>query len=157
MSEQQQPARQFLVQRIYTKDISFESPATPQIFQENWKPEIKINLNTEHKSFSEGLMELVLTVSVDAKHDAKTVFLVEVKHAGLFTVTGFNEEEQESLMGIAGPNILFPYAREVVTDLVTRGGFPQLVLQPVNFEAMFARTRQEKSDRAAAGQGEALN
>jgi len=156
VSEQQQPARQFLVQRIYTKDISFESPATPQIFQENWKPEIKINLNTEHKSVGEELTELVLTVSVDAKHDAKTVFLVEVKHAGLFTVSGFTAEEQESLMGIAGPNILFPYAREVVTDLVTRGGFPQLVLQPVNFEAMFARSRQEKSAKTA-GQGEALN
>jgi len=155
---EQQPARQFLVQRIYTKDISFESPATPQIFQENWKPEIKINLSTAHKTFGDGVTELVLDVNVDAKHDGKTVFLVEVKHAGLFTVTGFSEEEQESLMGIAGPNILFPYAREVVTDLVTRGGFPQLVLQPVNFEAMFARTQQQKAAKeTAADQGETLN
>ena len=123
----QQAQRQFLVQRIYTKDISFEAPTTPQIFQENWSPEINVGLGSEVKQLGNGNTELVLSVNVEAKHDGKTVFLVEVKQAGLFLVQGFNDEETQALMGIAAPNVLFPYAREVVSDLVTRGSFPQFI------------------------------
>ena len=149
MSEEQQAQRQFLVQRIYTKDISFEAPNTPQLFQENWSPEINVGLGSEVTKVNEELLELVLKVSVEAKHEDKTVFLVEVQQAGLFAIQGFNEQEADALMGVAAPNVLFPYAREVVSDLVTRGSFPQFVLQPVNFEAIYAQQRQAKAAQAA--------
>jgi preprotein translocase subunit SecB len=149
VSEEQQVQRQFLVQRIYTKDISFEAPNTPQLFQENWSPEIKVGLGSEVNKVNEELLELVLKVSVEAKHEDKTVFLVEIQQAGLFAIQGFNEQEADALMGVAAPNVLFPYAREVVSDLVTRGSFPQFVLQPVNFEAIYAQQRQAKAAQAA--------
>ena len=149
MSEEQQVQRQFLVQRIYTKDISFEAPNTPQLFQENWSPEINVGLGSEVNKVNEELLELVLKVSVEAKHEDKTVFLVEIQQAGLFAIQGFNEQEADALMGVAAPNVLFPYAREVVSDLVTRGSFPQFVLQPVNFEAIYAQQRQAKAAQAA--------
>lgn len=149
MSEEQQVQRQFLVQRIYTKDISFEAPNTPQLFQENWSPEIKVGLGSEVNKVNEELLELVLKVSVEAKHEDKTVFLVEIQQAGLFAIQGFSEQEADALMGVAAPNVLFPYAREVVSDLVTRGSFPQFVLQPVNFEAIYAQQRQAKATQAA--------
>lgn len=149
MSEQPQAQRQFLVQRIYTKDISFEAPNTPHIFQENWSPEISVGLGNETNDIGNGQIELVMRVTVEAKHDGKSVFLVELKQAGVFLVQGFSAEETDALMGIAAPNMLFPYAREVVSDLVTRGSFPQFVLQPVNFEALYAQQRQAKSQQAA--------
>jgi preprotein translocase subunit SecB len=149
VSEEQQVQRQFLVQRIYTKDISFEAPNTPQLFQENWSPEINVGLGSEVNKVNEELLELVLKVSVEAKHEDKTVFLVEIQQAGLFAIQGFNEQEADALMGVAAPNVLFPYAREVVSDLVTRGSFPQFVLQPVNFEAIYAQQRQAKAAQAA--------
>ena len=149
MSDEQQPQRQFLVQRIYTKDISFEAPNTPQLFQENWNPEINVGLGSEVKKIGGEQVELVLKVSVEAKHEDKTVFLVEVQQAGLFQVQGFNEDEADAVMGVAAPNVLFPYARELVSDLVTRGSFPQFVLQPVNFEAIYAQQRQAKAAKAA--------
>ena len=151
MSDEQQPQRQFLVQRIYTKDISFEAPNTPQLFQENWNPEINVGLGSEVKKIGDEQVELVLKVSVEAKHEDKTVFLVEVQQAGLFQVQGFNEDEADAVMGVAAPNVLFPYARELVSDLVTRGSFPQFVLQPVNFEAIYAQQRQAKAAKAAEG------
>ncbi|WP_078117770.1 protein-export chaperone SecB [Thiosocius teredinicola] len=145
MSDEQQAQRQFLVQRIYTKDISFEAPHSPAIFQENWTPEISVGLNSKVNEIAPGSLELVLKVTVEAKHQDKTVFLVEVAQAGLFLVQGFAAEELDALMGIAAPNVLFPYARELVSDLVTRGTFPQFVLQPVNFEAMYAQKRQAQA------------
>ena len=147
MSEQQPPQRQFLVQRIYTKDISFEAPNSPTIFQENWSPEINVGLGHEVHDLGKGNVELVLRVNVEAKHNDNTVFLVEVQQGGLFMIQGFNEEEKEALLGIAAPNVLFPYARELVSDLVTRGSFPQFVLQPVNFEALYAQQRQAKAQK----------
>lgn len=150
MSEQAQ--RQFLIQRIYIKDVSFEAPNTPQIFQENWSPEINVGLGTEVSDIGNGNIELVISVNVEAKHEGKTVFLVEVKQGGLFLVQGFSAEETDALMATAAPNALFPYAREVVSDLVTRGSFPQFVLQPVNFEALYAQQRQAKAKAAAQAQ-----
>lgn len=152
MAEEHTDQRQFLVQRIYTKDISFESPNAPHLFQENWQPAINIGLNTEVKQVGEDLFELVLQVTVEAKHEDKTAFLAEVHQGGLFLVKGFAEEEMAPVMGIAAPNVLFPYAREAVTDLVTRGSFPQFVLQPVNFEALFAQQQQAQQ---AEGGGDA--
>lgn len=131
--------RQFAIQRIYTKDISFESPNTPQVFMGEWKPEIQVNLQTEIKDLGNDSVEVVLTVNVEAKHGDTTTFLAEVHQAGIFLAKGFKQEELSPLLGIGAPTALFPYAREVVSDLVTRGSFPQFVLQPVNFEAMYAQ------------------
>ena len=151
MSEEKQAQRQFMVQRIYTKDVSFEAPNTPKMFQENWSPQINVGLGTEVTKIDAENIELVLKVSVEAKHDEKTVFLVEVKQAALFLVQGFGEEETDALMGVAAPNVVFPYAREVVSDLVTRGSFPQFILQPVNFEAIYTQQRQAKAAQAESG------
>ena len=151
MSEEQQAQRQFMVQRIYTKDISFEAPNTPQIFQENWNPEINVGLGSEITKIGDEHVELALKVTVEAKHEDKTVFLVEVQQGGLFMLQGFSDEEADALMGVAAPNVLFPYAREVVSDLVTRGSFPQFVLQPVNFEAIYTQQRQAQAAQADGG------
>jgi len=139
MSEQAAQERQFAIQRIYTKDLSFESPNAPAVFMGEWKPEINVGLQTEINHLGNDSIEVVLTVNVEAKHGDNTAFLVEVQQAGIFLAKGFSEQELSPLLGIGAPNALFPYAREVVSDLVTRGSFPQFMLQPVNFEAMFAQ------------------
>jgi preprotein translocase subunit SecB len=158
VSDEQPVKRQFLVQRIYIKDISFEAPNSPAVFTENWQPEINIGLGSEIQKMSDDVFELVLRVNVEAKHDDKTVFLVEVQQGGLFTIQGFSAEETDAVLGVAAPNVLFPYAREAVSDLISRGSFPQFVLQPVNFEAMYAQQRQARAQQAAAGgDGEATH
>ncbi len=149
MSDEQPTQRQFLVQRIYTKDISFEAPNSPAIFQDNWTPEIKVGLSSETRRPGNDNLEVTLKVSVEAKHEDKTVFLVEVQQGGLFLAQGFSEQEIEAVIGVAAPNVLFPYVREAISDLVTRGSFPQFVLQPVNFEALYAQQRQAKVAEAA--------
>lgn len=147
MSDEQQVDRQFAIQRIYTKDISFESPNAPQVFISEWEPKINVDLSTEIQALSQDTIQVVLTVNVVAKHEDKTAFLVEVQQAGIFLAKGFSEEELGPLMGIGAPNALYPYAREVVSDLITRGSFPQFTLQPVNFEQMYAQqmASQKKS------------
>ena len=150
MTEQQEAQRQFLVQRIYIKDVSFEAPNSPGLFREEWKPEINVGLGSEVNDLGNGNVELVLRVNVEAKHEDKTVFMVEVQQGGLFLVTGFEGEDMDKLMNIAAPNVLFPYAREAVSDMVTRGSFPQFVLQPVNFEALYAQQRQAKAAQASS-------
>jgi preprotein translocase subunit SecB len=147
MSDEQQADRQFAIQRIYTKDISFESPNAPQVFISEWEPKINVDLSTEIQALSEDTIQVILTVNVVAKYEDKTAFLVEVQQAGIFLAKGFSEEELGPLMGIGAPNALYPYAREVVSDLITRGSFPQFTLQPVNFEQMYAQqmASQKKS------------
>jgi len=148
MSDEQQADRQFAIQRIYTKDISFESPNAPQVFISEWEPKINVDLSTEIQALSEDTIQMVLTVNVVAKHEEKTAFLVEVQQAGIFLAKGFSEEELGPLMGIGAPNALYPYAREVVSDLITRGSFPQFTLQPVNFEQMYAQQMASKNESA---------
>jgi preprotein translocase subunit SecB len=148
MSDEQQTDRQFAIQRIYTKDISFESPNAPQVFISEWEPKINVDLSTEIQALSEDTIQVVLTVNVVAKHEDKTAFLVEVQHAGIFLAKGCSEEELGPLMGIGAPNALYPYAREVVSDLITRGSFPQFTLQPVNFEQMYAQQMASKKEPA---------
>jgi preprotein translocase subunit SecB len=148
MSDEQKADRQFAIQRIYTKDISFESPNAPQVFISEWEPKINVDLSTEIQALSEDTIQVVLTVNVVAKHEDKTAFLVEVQQAGIFLAKGFSEEELGPLMGIGAPNALYPYAREVVSDLITRGSFPQFTLQPVNFEQMYAQQMASKKESA---------
>jgi len=148
MSDEQKADRQFAIQRIYTKDISFESPNAPQVFISEWEPKINVDLSSEIQALSKDTIQVVLTVNVVAKHEDKTAFLVEVQQAGIFLAKGFSEEELGPLMGIGAPNALYPYAREVVSDLITRGSFPQFTLQPVNFEQMYAQQMASKKESA---------
>ena len=147
----QAPEQHFVLQKIYVKDLSFETPASPQVFTREWRPDINVELHTSGAPVGEGVHEVVLRLTVTAKLEDSTAFLVEVNQAGIFTVTGFGAEETARLLGSYCPSILFPYAREVVSDLVTRGGFPQLLLAPVNFEALYeehlARQRREASSQ----------
>jgi preprotein translocase subunit SecB len=136
---EQQNEKQFVVHRIYTKDVSYESPNSPDIFRQEWKPNHELNLNTKVNKLAADAFEVVLSVTVTTKLADKTALIAEVHLAGLFGVRGFPEPELSPLLGAYCPNLLFPYAREVVSDLVTKGSFPQLVLQPVNFDALFAQ------------------
>ncbi len=140
--------RQFSIQRIYTKDISFETPNTPEIFMQEWKPQVNVNLNNAVKDLGEGNLEVALTVTVTAKVEDKTAFLVEVTQAGIFLARGIPEEEMGPLLGVYCPNVLFPYVRETVSDLITRGSFPQFLLAPVNFEALYAQQMQQQQQSA---------
>ena len=142
------PERQFALQRIYTKDVSFESPNAPDIFRQDWKPETSLNLNNEVKRLAEDVFEVVLTITVTTKVGDKTAFLVEVKQAGIVGIRGFTEQETEQMLGAYCPNLLFPYAREVVSDLVAKGSFPQLLLTPVNFDALYAQHQQQAKQAA---------
>ncbi len=157
MAEENQAAEgqapKFIIQKIYTKDVSFESPNSPEIFREEWKPKLDLQLGNEYKRIDDDNHEIILSVTVTAKVGEKTAFLVEVKQAGIFTLTGYSNEEMGPLVGSYCPNTLFPFVREVVSDVVTKGGFPQLVLSPVNFDAMYAH-QLEQAKAAAAQQAQ---
>ncbi|CRI64903.1 Protein-export protein secB [Thiocapsa sp. KS1] len=143
-----QSERQFSVQRVYVKDASFESPNAPDVFRGEWKPTHELNVSTKVNRIQDDLYEVVLSVTVSAQLGDKTAFIVEVQQAGIFGISGFAEQEMGAMVGAYCPNLLFPYAREVVSDLVSKGSFPQLVLQHVNFDALFAQHQQEAMQRA---------
>jgi len=145
MSDQQASQQQFAVQKIFLKDVSFESPNTPAIFQETqWQPEINVQLNTEGKTIADDIHEVTLTVTVTAKQEDKTAFLCEVKQAGVFQMSGFEQEQLGGMLGAYCPEMLFPFAREAISDMVAKGGFPQLLLQPVNFNALYMQHQQQQ-------------
>ncbi len=151
MTEENQQAAepQFAIQKIYLKDVSLESPNAPSVFTDGeWKPDINVQLNSSHQAIGEDLYEVVLTLTITAKQNGKTAFLVEVKQAGLFTLTGFPKENLEGMLGAYCPESLFPFAREAVADFVNKGGFPPLILNPVNFNALY--TQQVQQQQAAA-------
>ncbi len=145
-AQQQQP--QFMIQKIYTKDISFETPNSPEIFREEWKPELDLQMTNEYKQLDDNTHDITLVATVTAKIEDKTAFLIEVKQAGIFTLAGYSQEEMGPLVGSVCPNILFPYIREVISDIVLKGGFPQLVLAPVNFDGLY-RNQLEQAKQAA--------
>jgi preprotein translocase subunit SecB len=140
MTEQQQP--QFGIQRIFTKDVSFESPNAPEIFRKEWKPQVKLDLNTATRALDSEAFEVVLTLTVSAKIEDQTAFLCEVQQGGIFTVSGFPEETRDQMLGAYCPNILFPYAREAIDNAVVKGSFPALMLAPVNFDALYMQNKQ---------------
>jgi preprotein translocase subunit SecB len=141
-------APHFEIQRIYVKDVSFESPNTPQTFVEEWKPEVALNLETKSNRIQDNMHEVVLSITATVSTGKKTAFLIEVHQAGVFIVSGFPNDQLHQMLGSFCPNILFPYAREVVSDMVVRGGFPQLILAPVNFDALY---EQHLSQQGGAG------
>jgi len=149
MSEEQNQ-QQFAIQKIYLKDVSFESPNAPQVFSDGqWKPDVNVQINTEVKKLNDELNEVTLTVTVTAKQEQSTAFLVEVKQAGIFQLAGFEQEQLGGMLGAYCPEVLFPYAREAISDLVTKGGFPQMLLSPVNFNALYMQHQQQQAGQAA--------
>lgn len=135
--------KQFAIQKIYTKDISFETPNAPKIFTQKWEPSVDFNLGTNVEQLENATYEVALTITVTVKLAETTAYLVEVIQAGIFTIDGFSENEIGPMLGSFCPNILFPYSREVVSDLVNKGGFPQLILAPVNFDALYLQHLQQ--------------
>lgn len=153
----EQPQQQFAVQKIYCKDISFETPNSPQLFTEKWEPELKLDLHTGINPLAENIFEVVLTVTATSKVGDKTAFLVEVQQAGIFNISGFEKTQIDSMLGSYCPNILFPYIREVISDLVNKGGFPQLILQPVNFDAIYAQHLEQRRQQAEEDSKDAVH
>lgn len=146
---QQAQAPQFNIQRIYTKDISFESPNAPAIFQKEWKPEVKLDIDTTTNKLAENAFEVVLSVTVTAMLGEETAFLCETQQAGIFAVPAeMPDQAKAHLLGSYCPNMLFPYARETISNLVNRGTFPPLNLAPVNFDAIFAAYMQKRAQQA---------
>ncbi len=152
MTDQNSSEQQFAIQKIYLKDVSFESPNSPQVFNESeWKPEINVQINTGNSSLNAELYEVVLNITVTATQDNKTAFLAEIKQAGLFAMSGFSEENIGGMLGAYCPEALFPFAREALAELIAKGGFPQLLLAPVNFNALYAQHLQQQAAPAAQG------
>lgn len=134
-NSQAQP--QFAIQKIYVKDISFETPNSPEVFNKEWKPQINVEIDTKGREIADDVHEIVLGVTVTAKFEDTVAFLVEVQQAGIFVIKNFQDAEKGMMIGSYCPSLLFPYVREVVSDIVTKGGFPQFLLQPVNFDALY--------------------
>ena len=141
--EKKAQEKQFSIQKIYTKDISFESPAAPKVFTEKWEPAVDFNLGTNATPLEDSMFDVALTVTVTVKTGDTTAYLVEATQAGIFSLAGFSDEEMGPMVGSFCPNILFPYVREVISDLVAKGGFPQLLLAPVNFDALYSQHVQQ--------------
>lgn len=148
---QQGDEQQFHVQKVYLKDASFETPNSPGIFTNEWNPSINVELNTRGERVGDDVMEVVVTVTVTAKIEETTAYLCEVQQAGIFTVSGIEGENLNALLGSYCPQILFPYAREAVSDLVAKGGFPQMLLAPMNFDALYAQQRAQAEQQQQGG------
>ena len=141
--------QQFAIQKLYIKDVSFESPNSPAMFTKEWQPEVNLDMNTNSQTLSEGVYSVVLSLTATVKNSEQTAFLVEVQQAGIFTINGFADKDMGHMLGSFCPNILFPYAREAISDLVTKGGFPPLLLAPVNFDALYAQhLAQQQADKS---------
>ena len=139
---------QFRLQRIYVKDLSFEAPGAPDIFKSEWKPEVSMELNNKSSKIEENYFEVLLSITLTAKNDGKVAYVLEIQQAGLFMVSGVSQEQLPHLLGSYCPSIIFPYAREAISDVVGKGSFPQMLLAPVNFDALF----EEAVKRNAAEQ-----
>ena len=143
---------EFQIQRIYVKDVSFEAPNTPVVFQKEWNPEVKLDMDTQTQVLGQDVYEVALTLTVTCKLGEETAFLCEVKQAGIFTASNLDAQNLAHCLGAFCPNILFPYARETIASLVSRGSFPQLNLAPVNFDALFAsHIAQLEAEQAPVG------
>ena len=145
MEQDEQPV--FGIEKLYVRDLSVEVPHAPEIFLEREAPQVDIQLHHQSSKVDEGVYQTVLTVTVTAKVKEKTLFLVEAGQAGIFTIRNIPDADMEPILGIACPNILYPYVREVVSDVVTRAGFPPVVLSPVNFEALFQAQKQAQAEQ----------
>lgn len=145
------PEQQFIIERIYVKDISFEAPNSPAVFTNEWEPDTNLNLNTNVTPLGEDHYEVELEVTVTVKDkEGKTSFLVEVKQAGAFMIKGYPQDQLNHLLASYCPSNLFPYARELISSLVSRGSFPEMHLSPINFDALYAQNLEQQAQQAAA-------
>ena len=151
MAEQEQATDKHLaISKIYIKDFSFESPQAPQVFKSGeWKPQTNLNLRSGHTHVEDDIHEVVLTITVEAKDEDQTLFLVELHQAGLFELAGYDGEELAAIVGTFCPNLLFPYAREAIATTIQKGGFPEFVLQPINFDALYMQSKQQAEGETA--------
>ena len=147
--EQPQSAaqKQLVLQKIYIKDLSFESPKAPGIFTTNISPQTQLNIRTGSQEVGPNMTEITLTLTVEAKDNDATLFLIEVAQAGVFMLQGYTADERSMIVGSFCPNTLYPFAREAIADIVGKGGFPQLLLQPINFDALYAQAMSERTAR----------
>jgi preprotein translocase subunit SecB len=139
----------FAIQKLFVKDISFESPNSPMVFTEKWDPKVDINLTSDAGKAPQDLYEVTITVTITVANNEKTSYLIEATQVGIFGIKGFPDAEMGPLLGSYCPSVLFPYLREVVSELVTKGGFPPMLLNPVNFDALYAQSIQQ-NDKAKA-------
>ncbi|MBS0394273.1 MAG: protein-export chaperone SecB [Proteobacteria bacterium] len=137
------PAQDLVLQNIYVKDASFEAPSGPNLQVTEWNPQFNLNMNTTGSTLAENVHEVVLTITLEAKIADKVAYLVEVKQGGLFHIRGYSEDEARRIVGSFCPGVLFPYARQSVSDLILRGGFPPFLLPPVNFDALFQQSLEQ--------------
>jgi len=146
---------QVMLQKIYVKDLSFESPKAPEIFTANISPQTQLNLRYANRDLGQDNIEVSLTVTIEAKQQDTTLFLVEMTQAGVFTIRGYTAEQRATIVGSFCPNTLYPFAREAIADVIQKGGFPQLLLQPINFDALYAQAMQERAAQAGSQQAPA--
>jgi preprotein translocase subunit SecB len=154
MTEQEQKGaeKRITIGKIYAKDVSFESPQSPTVFKKGeWKPQTNLNLRSSTNAVGGNEHEVVLTITVDAKDGDTTLFLVELQQAGIFEIVGYEDEEFSAVVGSFCPNILFPYARETIANVIQKGGFPEFLLQPINFDALYMQSRQQAATAGQAG------
>jgi preprotein translocase subunit SecB len=144
-----QEAASFNVQKIYLKDVSFEAPNAPMVFNEQGQPELNMSLNQKVGKLAEGVFEVVLGVTLTCTIEGKTIYLAEVAQAGIFGLVGFDDATLDAMLGIHCPNVLFPYARQTISDLISSGGFPPFYLQPMNFEAIYAEGLRRRAEQVA--------
>ena len=150
MAEEQAAEKRLAIGKIFLKDFSFESPQAPGVFQQgDWQPKTDLNLRSSHTPLENDQHEVVLTITVEAKADDKTIFLVELQQGGLFEIAGYDGQEMGGIVGSFCPNILFPYARETIASLIQKAGFPEFILQPINFDALYMQAQQQKAEREA--------
>ena len=143
---QTSPEKQLLLQKIYIKDFSFESPRAPAVFASNVSPETRLNIRSTAKELAPDTQEVILSLTVEAKDQENTLFLVEIKQAGLFRIQGYSAKERRMLIGSYCPGALYPFAREAIADIVMRGGFPQFLLQPINFDGLYAQAVKDRGE-----------
>jgi len=139
---------QFTVEKIYLKDVSFEAPNAPQIFNEQGQPQLNMNLNQTVARLADGFYEVVLGVTLTCMMGEKTVYLSEVQQAGIFSLAGFDDRTLDMMLGTYCPNVLFPYARQAISELISQGGFPPFYLQPINFEGLYAEGLRRRAEQA---------
>ncbi|NUS37475.1 MAG: protein-export chaperone SecB [Lysobacter sp.] len=146
----------FTVEKVYIKDVSFEAPGTPQVFNEAGQPQLQMNLNQRVQRLNETAFEVVLGVTLTCTVADKTAYLAEVQQAGVFGLTGFDDQTLDAMLGTHCPNVLYPYARQAVSDLISAGGFPPFLLQPINFDALYAEGLRQRAQQGGLADTEAV-
>jgi len=147
-----QAQAQLVLQKIYVKDASFEAPAAPQIFQDETAPQLQLNMSQKVSALAQDVYEVVLTLTLTCSAGDKTAYLVEVQQPGVFTISGFDARNLDAVLGTYCPNTLFPYARQLISDLIQAGGFPPYFLQPINFDQLYADTLRRRAEQGANDQ-----